>query len=174
MQRRMVLALLALLALTMVTCGSEDDDDDDDDYTWVPSTGGTVGTGGVSGDLGTGGEATGGTPAPPPSECVSHTISDASALNKLKAARCFGLHYSESFTCSHSDLSDATSCTGSVWKYSVPWGGRDTAQALDSATGNVVGQITLNPDGTAAMIWIDGKTGTCTIDGATLTLCTVV
>ena len=159
------------MALTMVTCGSEDDDDDTG---WDPyPASGSVGTGGVPQGGGTGGDATGGDLNAPAALCTTHTISDAAAPSKTKAAFCFGMFYTETFSCSHNNGTDYTTCTGGLSQYVVPWSGANSATVSNTADGTALGTASLLPDGTVALTWAGGTTGTCRIDSATLELCTV-
>jgi len=115
----------------------------------------------------------GGGSSPQP-KCRTVQVTNAVGAEKLNAAFCFGLGFTDNYHCTYAPANNATTCTGSQSGFVVHY--RETSNGTvgdvtDLSNGQNVGSIVQGPTGSFDISVVNGAQGSCVINGDVARLC---
>jgi hypothetical protein len=108
--------------------------------------------------------------------CRTRPVQPGDGIAEILGGLCFSLAYSDTFTCSHPNDLDATSCTGAQTSYTITWLTAGDPQPLligqvfDQATSSET-YVSQDVYGGFSIEWANGESGNCSIVNDSIQLC---
>ncbi len=103
--------------------------------------------------------------------CRTVSVQNAAAGEKINAAFCIGMAYTDAFACNFYPADDATECVGQSGTFIVWYDPSTRGEARDAVTDEYIAEVVQGATGAFEIVWADGTSGTCTVVGDVATLC---